>query len=424
MGREIPIKCEGNRYLSYDELKDFQGNLKKLTKENLEKLKKSIIQFGWVAPVFVWNGNYIIDGHGRLKALRELIKEGYTIGKIPVVDIYAETKEEAGRILLAINSHYQQITEEGIQEFISNFSINIEELNDFVLTDIDLEGFLKEATKKEEDEAEDEDEVPEVNEEPITKLGDLYILGGKHRVLCGDATIRENVELLMDGKKADMVFTDPPYGMNLNTNFKRLSTAKSWRKGKHYRPVIGDDRKYDPSHLFRDFGYVKEMFLWGADYYAELIPNRDKGSWIVWDKRAGIEDAFFMTSEFELCWSKQKHHRRIARFAWFGAYGMQFEEREEKKGGGFKRVHPNQKPVRLIKWFFEQWGKSGDIVVDLFLGSGSTIIACDKMGRVCYGMEIDPLYCDIIIERWCRYTGQRDIIKNGEPIKWGIKNGK
>jgi DNA modification methylase len=162
----------------------------------------------------------------------------------------------------------------------------------------------------------------------------------------------------------------------------------------------------------------------GADYYAELIPNRDKGSWIVWDKRAGIEDAFFMTSEFELCWSKQKHHRRIARFAWFGAYGMQFEEREEKKGGGFKRVHPNQKPVRLIKWFFEQWGKSGDIVVDLFLGSGSTIIACDKMGRVCYGMEIDPLYCDIIIERWCRYTGQRDIIKNGEPIKWGIKNGK
>ena len=111
--KQIPIRCKGNRYLPFDKLKNFQGSLKEMSEANAGKLKASILKYGWVAPVFVWGGDYILDGHGRLLVLGELLKDGYTIGELPVVDIEAQTKKEAAEILLAINSKYQTITDEG-----------------------------------------------------------------------------------------------------------------------------------------------------------------------------------------------------------------------------------------------------------------------------------------------------------------------
>jgi DNA modification methylase len=154
------------------------------------------------------------------------------------------------------------------------------------------------------------------------------------------------------------------------------------------------------SSIFSNFGYCKEIFLFGADYYSDLIPNKNKGSWIVWDKRFGIEAIEWRTSEFELCWSKAKHHRKICRVKWFGAQGT---EKEDIK----KRIHPNQKPILMLKWFFDEFGKNCNIIYDAFIGSGSILISCEQTNRTCFGCEISPKYCDTVLTRWEKFTGKK-----------------
>ena len=139
----IEVRCKGNRTLPYREFKTFQGNLKNISKENFTKLKNSILKFGWIAPVFVWNKNEILDGHGRLLVLDDLVKENYTIAEIPVVDIEAKTKKEAAQILLSINSKYQEITEEGLSEFMQIMDLSITELDDINISDIDMTHFTE-----------------------------------------------------------------------------------------------------------------------------------------------------------------------------------------------------------------------------------------------------------------------------------------
>jgi len=247
-----------------------------------------------------------------------------------------------------------------------------------------------------------EDDVPEPPEEPITKPGDLWILG-RHRLLCGDSTDKETVEKLMSGVKADMVFTDPPYGMHLDTDYSEIKGSKNakiqGKGGRKYEPVIGDNDDFSPElieAIFSNFGYCGEIFIWGADYFAELIPNRNDGSWVAWDKR-GSEDADKIIGNcFELCWSKAKHKKEIARVKWMGAFGSA-DARE--------RVHPTQKPLKLCEWFFNKYGGEGEVVADLFGGSGTTLIACEQLNRTCYMMELDPKYCDVIVQRYINLKG-------------------
>lgn len=408
--KQIPIRCKGNRYLPFKDFRRFQGNLKEMSKENAIKLEQSILEYGWIAPVFVW-GNNILDGHGRLLVLEQLLKKGYTIDDIPVVDIEAKSKKEAAEILLTINSKYQTITAEGLYEFMSEMDLKLEDLDLIELPDIDLEQFEQEYFIEKQD-SDLDDEIPDV-EEVKTKTGDLYMLG-EHRLLCGDATKKKDIEKLMDGTKADMVFTDPPYGMNLDTNF---SSMFGICRGKRYSQVINDDKPFDPTFIFEFFS-CKEIFLWGADYYAEKIPNRNSGSWLVWDKvrdgeRLGCDDEYdkMFGSNFELCWSKAKHKRALVRVLWKGIFGLHKEDTK-------KRIHPTQKPADLVVWFLEKFSRQNSIIIDLFLGSGSTLIACEKTNRICYGMEIDPYYCDVIITRYVNYTGNNEIILNGKKIAW------
>jgi len=250
------------------------------------------------------------------------------------------------------------------------------------------------------------DRAEELRQKWGVESGQLWQLGD-HRLICGDCADAGAVDRLMAGEKAGAVVTDPPYGMNLDTKMSAKSRPKGeWEnKPKHYDKVIGDDADYDPEPIFSAWGYCSEIFLWGADYYAEMIPARKQGSWLVWDKREGIEDTKFSLSSFELCWSKSKHRRDIIRQRWMGLIGTETQDVRS-------RVHPTQKPVEVFEWIIQKYTSPGEIVVDPYIGSGTTLIACERLGRKCRGVEISPAYVAVALERWATMTGQMPVLVN------------
>ena len=243
----------------------------------------------------------------------------------------------------------------------------------------------------------------ELREKWGVESGQLWKLG-EHRLICGDCTDKAVVERVMQGEVAGLIFADPPYGMNLDTKFANMHKANEFGKGgKNYEPVIGDNVDFDPTPIMAYFSEVEEQFWWGADYYRKLIP--DGGGWLVWDKRHNDQEMKLddlLGSHFELCWSMQPHKREIIRILWAGHHGMQ---REDTK----KRVHPNQKPTSLVEWVLERYYKVG-CVVDPFLGSGTTLIACERLGRKCRAVEISPAYCAVAIQRWVDVTGKEPVL--------------
>lgn len=237
-------------------------------------------------------------------------------------------------------------------------------------------------------------------EEPKAKPGDIYALGN-HRLICGDSTDVKVVERLMNGERAEMVFTDPPYGMNLDTDYSKMQG--NGRKGKTYSKVIGDNEDFKDDlikAIFRNFDYVSEIFLWGVDYYFDLIPGFKDGNLIVWDKTLQTNGDAGYNSEFELLWTKKKHKKEVIHFNWFRFFGL--SEQDIKT-----REHPTQKPLQVITPFIKGHSKENDIIVDVYGGSGSTMIACEQLGRKCYMCEIDPHYVDVIINRWEKFTGKK-----------------
>ena len=207
-----------------------------------------------------------------------------------------------------------------------------------------------------------------------------------------------------------MIFTDPPYGMDLDTDFRDMVGIGV---GKKYEKIIGDEKEFNPQFILKRFKSCKEIFLWGADYYSEKIKDRNNGSWFVWDKTFnGPNDDYdkMFGNNFELCWSKNKHKRALVRILWKGIFGLSKEDTK-------KRIHPAQKPTSLMIWFIEKFSSENGIILDLYIGSGSSLIACEKTNRVCYGMEIDPHYCDVTINRyreWCKKNKRKAIIKRNE----------
>ena len=187
----------------------------------------------------------------------------------------------------------------------------------------------------------------------------------------------------MDGEKADAIFTDPPYGMN--------AVSKSGVLSKRYKTdILGDDNQDVAIDSFKVWN-AKDEFWFGANYYPQCLPT--SGCWIVWDKNNGGSDQ----ADAELCWTNQKGVVRI------------FKQASEKTN----RVHPTQKPVSLPEWCFNRW-ELGKIIADPFLGSGSTLIAAEKTKRKCYGMELDPKYCDVIVKRWEDFTGKKAHLEENE----------
>ena len=353
-------------------------NPRQLKKEQYQNIKESLQRFGFVDPVIINKNkdrkNIIIGGHQRVKVAKDL---KYT--EVPCLELDLSLDKEK-----ELNIRLNKNVGEWDYDILANL-FDFNDLMDWGFTEDDLAGFSPEEVEVEG--LTDDDDIPE-DVESVCKLGDIWKLGN-HRLLCGDSTKKENIELLLDGKKADMVFTDPPYGMNLDTNYIKSDVCK----GNTYKPVIGDDKDFDCSFILSNFSKSKEIFLWGADYYCQTLPKN--GSWIVWDKGTELTDDM-MGASFELCWSREKHKRVTYRKLWKGITAKEKNER---------RCHPTQKPIDLAIWFFEKWGKDYNCI-DPFLGSGTTLIACEKTGRKCYGMEIDPHYCDVIIKRWEQFTGK------------------
>jgi hypothetical protein len=190
-----------------------------------------------------------------------------------------------------------------------------------------------------------------------------------------------------------MVFTDPPYGMNLDADFELMSKRSNRVIGNKYSDVINDDKDFDPMPFIKMFPEAKEQMWWGADYYYDKLPP--KGSWIVWVKRnENMTD--IIGNHFEVCWSMAKHKRKVVFKAWSGVTARNPE---------FSREHPTEKPIELNTELIAEATITGDLVIDLFAGVGTTLIACERLNRKCRAIEISPAYVAVAIQRWVDVTG-------------------
>lgn len=397
---------------------------------------KNALKKGWSFPIIIWQGHgYVIDGAGRRKAVEELVKEGYKFDGIPYVEIEAKDLTEAKQKALEVSSQFGDITKASFLDFMGD-DMDAVDWGSIAL-DVEYDDFLKEP----EDE---DDEVPEVPFEAQSQRGDIYILG-EHRILCGDSTDATDLATLMDGHKADVVFTDPPY----NVDYKG--------SGENTKEGILNDKMDDEkflAFLTDTFLMMKANIKEGAGCYvfhshktaytfeeALKANNFIIDTQLIWNKPSaglGMNDYRTKHEPFFYCYLNKDHvfyGDRTGTTVWKipedPAKALEWFKKElEKQEGGvgtvwtMKRanvaeyVHPTQKPVELPMKALHNSSKKGDIVLDLFLGSGSTLIAAEKSGRACYGMELDPKFVDVVVERWLQFTKQTTVIKNGKEHVW------
>ena len=360
-------------------------NPRELTKDQHQDLKDSITRFGFVDALIVnthkERKNILVGGHQRLKIAKEL---GYKDVPCVEVDLTPDKEKE-------LNVRLNKNTGQWDWDALANH-FDVGELIDWGFNEDELQFNEPEEING----LIEDDDVPEV-EESITKQGDLWILG-EHRLLCGDATKKEDVERLMDGQKVDMVFTDPPYGIKHNGK-----GIKGKTDGNDFGQILNDNDILVAVSVFNmcvENYFDSTLIFWGANYYCQSIPNGY--GWLVWDK----EKEGNVFSGAELAFVNKGVRLDVFRHLWHGMI----------KGSeqGQKRIHPTQKPIALAEWSFSNYGNP-KVVLDVFLGSGSTLIACEKTNRKCYGMEIDTNYCDVIVKRWEDYTGNKaERIKNAD----------
>lgn len=399
------------------EIKDLTPNPKNprtITDKKLKMLKKSIEEFGDLSGfVFNKNTNRLVGGHQRAKIFDPKTKI--------IIEKKYESPTKTGTIAEGFAEYegerflYREVQWDENKEKAANIAANkgagewdLSELSnwmqelDSIKFDLDLTMFDQEERdaffpEKIEEGLTDPDEVPDVPMEPKTKLGDIYQLGN-HRLMCGDSTSIDAVEKLMNGEKADMVFTDPPYGINEETD-RAFANPTRKAKGNTFPKILGDDSIDTALSAFSLANQLsKVVCYWGGNYYAHKIPPTP--CWIVWDKRID-ENQRDMNSDCELAYVKHpsKKSIRIFRHLWKGMI------KGSENGQG--RIHPTQKPIALAEWSFEELAPESKIILDLFGGSGSTLIACEKTNRKCFMMEIDPHYCDVIVSRWEKFTGKK-----------------
>ena len=387
------------KYIHTDDLAPYEGNARIHPEDQIDEIAKNIEKHGFTNPILLDGNNGIVAGHGRLRAAKKL-----GLKLVPTINLEFATDAEKAQYIIAdnklalnagwnldiLNVQFDLIEDAGLDLIDTGF--REDELSSIRNPEILNEGLC------------DADEVPEFTEKPKTKLGDILILGN-HRLMCGDSTTIDNVDKLMNGKKADMVFTDPPYGINLEINYKkRYGHEKSSSESQFYGEDNGIDLKSIISNPY--CLNAKEMFIFGADNYPDCLPRG--GSWVVWDKSVPAVDK--IASDFELCWSRERHHYSMIRKLWKGV-----KAREETGQEGPHRTrwgHPTQKPIELVTYFFDNWGKKSINILDMFGGSGTTLIAAEKTNRSCLMIEISPVYCDVIVNRWQKFTDKQAILES------------
>jgi DNA modification methylase len=240
--------------------------------------------------------------------------------------------------------------------------------------------------------------------QPVTQPGDVWLLG-KHRIMCGDSTKKADVERLMGTGTIGLLLTDPPYGINIVGNIDKITgKGQIGSGGKKYSPVIGDATTETARKIYQlsqELG-IKKVMLWGGNYFTDFLPPSP--CWIIWDKRVDQSSNNF--ADCEMAWTSFTSPARIYRQVWNGY------TREGKRDiEGARRVHPTQKPVGLFAFSISNYSEPEEITLDLFLGSGPALIAAEQLGRICYGMEMDPVYCDVVCKRWADFTGKKPILE-------------
>lgn len=411
------------------EIKPYKNNAKKHPKKQIEQIANSIKEFGMNQPIVVDKYGEIIVGHGRFEALELLgweIKPEWVIKKEDLTD------EQVKAYRLADNK---------LNESEWDMGLAIEELKGLSPEMFYLTGFDKDLLIEPD---EKDDEIPE-NVPSRSKVGDLYELG-QHRLICGDSTQIEAVLALCGQVKADMVFTDPPYNINYKGQGKNTSDFiladnvsedefdKFLEKTfENYNQVSKDGAGIYVFHASRTQAqFEKAMQKAGYEIKNQLIWNKPMSALGWGDYRWKHEPFFYAGKKGEsiqfygdrthsTVWDFQKDEKDLLNWA-------KKQKKAEVEGKttiwSMKRdnvngyVHPTQKPVELISYALRNSTKAEDVVLDLFGGSGSTLIACEKMNRIGYIMELDPKYIDVIVQRYVDYTGNGNIKLNGNDIIW------
>ena len=370
------------------DLKEHENNPRQFTEKGMKDLENSINSIGFMQPININQDGTILSGHARTKKLKDM-------GEVEV-DVYVPdrvlTPKQEEEVLVRANANTAGQWDFDI--LANNF--DLEEITDWGLDVPDMDLDIEEEAEAE------EDEVPELKHKFAVK-GDLFELideeqGLTHRVLCGDSTMIDDVEKVMNGEKADMVFTDPPYGVSYQSN-SRTNTAKF--------DILKNDNLFitewiDNLPLFSK-GFVFVWTSWKVlkQWIEFCEPIGELSNLIIWDKGGGgigdLKKTFSTDFEIALVYNRgaEIKGKRLGSVWGIG------------KDGGIKYLPPTQKPVELAVTAIKNITIKNQIILDFFLGSGSTLIACQQTKRNCYGIELDEHYCGVIVKRWLNYM-QKD----------------
>lgn len=405
--------------IKLDKIKKYQDNAKKHPKKQIEQIAKSIEEFGFNQPIVIDKYNEIIVGHGRYDASKILGLE-----EVPIIRRENLTKEQVKAYRLADNK---------LNESDWDMELVIQELKelDDLGFDIELTGFDVDLIIEPEDK---DDEVPELPENPKSKLGDLYELGN-HRVLCGDSTNIDDIDILFSNRKAKLIFTSPPYNMagGMYENYKDNLAREEYIN--FNLNVVGEWKKHLMGFVFWNISYNKNS----RDEFIEIIYRIIKETGlkflelIVWNKKTAmpINSKDAMTRQYEdiLVVGNDESIRedlemgavlRNSKEAFFNSKTRKWLRNYweispmNSQLDNHKACFPVELPLRAIQIMSSE----DEIIADPFIGSGSTLIASEKTGRLCYGMELDPRYVDVIVQRYVDYVDNPIVKKNGKEIKW------
>ena len=396
-------------YIKTGELQGYEANTRTHSPEQVEQLANSITEFGFTNPVLIDGERQIIAGHGRLAAAKKL-----SMDEIPciVLDHLTEDQRRAYVIAdnkLALNAGWDEdllkIELNALESLGFDLTIigfNAEELDDLVLEE-DIDAFLT-----------DEDEVPEVPDDPISKLGDIWLLG-KHRLMCGDSTSQSDVDLLMDLNEADMVFTDPPwnvnYGANTHPDYKERTILNDFMGTEDFKNFM--DQTFQQMALHSKKGAPTYVVMsaqeWGNMMLTLAMNDYHWSSTVIWSKSSLVLSRKDYHTQYEPIW-----------YGWLSGEARlcPLEDRKQSDVWNFDKpsrseLHPTTKPVELVERAINNSSKKNNYVLDLFGGSGSTLIACEKSVRKNMSMELDPKYCDVIVQRWQDFTGEKAVHIDG-----------
>lgn len=390
------IKIESLKPAEYNPRKDLKPE-----DEEYQKIKKSITEFGYVAPVIVNSNMTVIGGHQRLKVLKEL---GYTEVECVVVDL-DQKKEKA--LNIALNKISGDWDNDKLEELLAELKQTDIDMDITGFSFDEVDEILKDITGSKEDDFDLDQALDEI-EEPISKRGDVWILG-KNRLMCGDSTQKEDVMHLMNSQEADMLLTDPPYNVDYEgKTSEALKIENDNMSETEFYNFLLDSFK----NMFDSIKYGGSAYVFHADTEGLNFRNAFKScgfklaQCLIW-----VKNTFVMGRQ-----DYQWRHEPIL-YGWKPGAGHYFvDNRKQSTVLEFDKPsrnaeHPTMKPVDLLVYLIKNSSKENDLILDLFGGSGSTLIAAEQTQRRCYTMELDPKYCDVIIKRWENLTGEKAILE-------------